>query len=1274
MRKGWREVIFGLVPLLCVGFVASTPAAQSPAAPNPLVRLTIEVGWSSPAKSTTNPSDAPDPELVLELSEGQVADVVACPGSPGGSSSPHHRADGTWTIGAERSGRIRARLETTLGANLRLRAGGQAMLFPIATLLDGPQHSPPQAPMEIIVERLPWDVVSIVLGQGDGIVAPKAKVPVSVGFNILTTDATEADVRCAAELRPSRGGEPVWKRDLHEKVVANSSNPQMFLLSIDVPEAEGTYVLELRTTWEAIPTHEGNSVLSRLIRRGKRGLVGANGGAATRRATLAVVASEPPPLRSLTVISSDQDVDSLDLTRLRGNRPSASGRSALASTGRSIWAVPDEALAEPTRRDRLRGWITRAGGEVANLGPADATGLAWSALELKVPHPGRPHRLSLSVIGGHPSSLGVALVGPGNGGRAHLLLDACASGPPILPEGPPSTYSWLVWPDVHDPVLVLVNRAPIGGSVVQVGPVMLTELADVPAGLAVEPPASGLPRGLGVALGGPDALDRFGGGGEPGDILAAARNLAQYLSYCGASAAVVPETLSDRPRRQALDGQAAEDSLGPDRLAIVLRVLARRDVSLCLELALAGPLPGLPPAGSPEALARGLVRVDRRGLADGPTPSYHPLHPDVVEAMRKYVVAAIEAHKEHARLAGVLIRLGSGATLLGSPDTGFDDTTFTRFVREAFDPETGRNVPGVAAADPGRFALRARFLAGSGRQPWLTWRSKQIAALYGGLAEAVRGASPGLVLTVATPALGESPAGTEARRADQAGLAPSLAWRAVGFDLDDWPEGDHAPVVLRGLSLSGDELAHDLATSPELDAKVAARTARGMLLDSEEVDAVMSPSRGSTRLSLSAQPIDAGPTGDEPLGHALAALDARWMLLAVSAVSGHEERMRRFAKVFRALPAESKPLEPPKIAFGVAVRTVRAGGLTYVVLANDTPYPIRLDTVVNAPATALIHDLGRAARLNPDADASGRHLVLDLLPFGVAAVRIAAPDAKLVSVTPYPSETVMTSMQARYDELSTQLSRLTRGGDKESPHAGPANPGFEPAATKAMALSVSSPASASGSTAPAGWQVTAGATASSVSIDTSQPHSGRGSLRLEVADAPGSVSSDEFSPNVHSALLVRAWLRSDKPDAKVRLWIEGESAGKPYKRVSELLAQPTWAERAVRASDVPPTGLDSVRLRFELLSAGTLWVDDLTIAGGENLSEPERRNARNALLAALQAYKEKRYADFARLAGSHWTRRPGVLLGGGPEGAAADRAGMIRTGDASALPQGRRLR
>ena len=109
----------------------------------------------------------------------------------------------------------------------------------------------------------------------------------------------------------------------------------------------------------------------------------------------------------------------------------------------------------------------------------------------------------------------------------------------------------------------------------------------------------------------------------------------------------------------------------------------------------------------------------------------------------------------------------------------------------------------------------------------------------------------------------------------------------------------------------------------------------------------------------------------------------------------------------------------------------------------------------------------------------------------------------------------------------------------------------------------------------------------------------------------------------------------------------------------------------VRASELHRSGgLESARLRFELLGPGRLWVDDVMVTG-EALSESERLYARRDLTAALFAYRDKKYADFARLAGSHWARN---VASGSPPTVAADRSGVIRTGDASALPPGRRVR
>src|SRR6185312_12961830 len=122
--------------------------------------------------------------------------------------------------------------------------------------------------------------------------------------------------------------------------------------------------------------------------------------------------------------------------------------------------------------------------------------------------------------------------------------------------------------------------------------------------------------------------------------------------------------------------------------------------------------------------------------ADG--AAYHPLNPRVREAMKARVVQSLARRQGGLGFAGVLIRLGRGPTLLGTPDTGMDDDAYARFVTETFGAEVAKEIPGLGTTDPDRFAARSKYLAGVGRMPWLTWRARSIAGLYAELAEAAR--------------------------------------------------------------------------------------------------------------------------------------------------------------------------------------------------------------------------------------------------------------------------------------------------------------------------------------------------------------------------------------------------------------------------------------------------------------------------------------------------------------------------------------------------------
>ena len=147
----------------------------------------------------------------MELSEGRVIDAVAWPPeewrSDGGSQiSAAETArgpgpNGSWRLGNEPQGRVRVRVEAPLDAGVIVRGGDQLRVtLPLLAILEKPQHTPPQSPLMVSVERLAWDSLAVDLGESahDGIVAPGSDVPVSVGFNILWPESAEVAVRTTA--------------------------------------------------------------------------------------------------------------------------------------------------------------------------------------------------------------------------------------------------------------------------------------------------------------------------------------------------------------------------------------------------------------------------------------------------------------------------------------------------------------------------------------------------------------------------------------------------------------------------------------------------------------------------------------------------------------------------------------------------------------------------------------------------------------------------------------------------------------------------------------------------------------------------------------------------------------------------------------------------------------------------------------------------------------------------------------------------------------------
>ncbi len=775
-------------------------------------------------------------------------------------------------------------------------------------LLEGPQRTPAPvggrgrrraAPLGLDRGR-PGDPAA------DGTVEPGAVVPLSVAFNVLTPEPAEVNLRCLAELRPIRGGDPIWRAR-----VARGGRHR-------------------RPRAGQAPARRRGPGAGRDVCPGDQDVLGA----ARRRGG--------DPARPLGPAAAEPVADDLgDPPPDPGHpRPSA-GRGAFAFQGRGsadrrggrrdrpgpIQGASPVGLGPGSRSTRRVGrpgrsprwrWSTPRSATASEAGstgpwptpsrstlaPADSTGLAWSAVGLRVAHPERPHRLTLTVSGGHPASLGVAMVAGGGFGRPG------AGRARRLRLGP------------ADP-----RR---GGA----GDLLLAGLAR----LRGAGPGAGQPRALGPRPGRLDHPDRAGraaAGADPDglgtlaractwpapgrstdsaagddsgrvDPLAQARNLSTYLAHCGASTVVLPEGLADRstearPARaggRGLDrprpARPAAPGPGPSRGDRLGRRRLRR--------------PAARPAGA--RLARGGGR--RAGPARPPRGarrpgSYQPIHPKVREAMARKVAEAVAPRKARPNLAGRPDPARAGLDPAGRPRHG----ARRRRRSPGSSPRRSsrsrrRRVPGQGSSDPGRFEARARYVEGSGRLPWLAWRAE------GSRLDLFR-AGPGRAEGRARrdPGRRRPPAWSPARPATRPGGSTSPgsdpARPGEGWGSTSARTGRPATVPRSSSGGPACRPTTSATTSPPAPSSTTGRRPAdpGRPARGRGVRPRPEPFPIGRALRLTACPMADGPTGDEPLGHALAALDPRRVLIS----STRPSPARRSGSA--GSPGSSSPCQAP---------------------------------------------------------------------------------------------------------------------------------------------------------------------------------------------------------------------------------------------------------------------------------------------------------------------------------------------------------------------------
>ncbi len=1091
----------------------------------------------------------------------------------------------------------------------------------------------------LLVRRAPGDQLRLKFDRDTLVFSPGEAFAVTAEPH-LTGIAPNSSVSFKARLLRAHTDTELWTDERELRVSADGTLPPVGPLEVEIPSSEGVYDLVVELTPWRFPTP---------FRRAK-----------------------PVVVRRLQLVVIESRRDDADETPWRPRleidpaNPGWWDRLKQLSQLKLIPAFAENQLSSGTSQKQL--YNDRP---MIELAPG-----AWHAYPLPIGRAGQPHILEVEYPGDVPQTLGISIVEPNASGVVVPIgLDSGVDVPEPEATDEPGilNHRLIFWPRTKAPFVLLVNRrsdrpAVFGKLRVLDGPQSLP-----PAAVARDNPDGRL---LAAVLDKPLFPENFGAGealdeatGRSLDDWATfylgGKRLVEYLKHVGYNGAVVavacegsalyPSMLLD-PTPKYDTGiflSNGEDARRKDVLEMLLRLFDREGLTLVPSIQFAGPLPALEEARVKNAEAfdglepvdhRGKTWIDQNGTRAGLAPYYNPLNDRVQQAMADVVEELAARYGHHRAFGGVALQLGPDTyAQLPGEMWCYDDTTIAQFQQE-----WRVKVPGKG---PDRFSQRARYLRGEGRQNWLTWRTTVMARFYESLQAALAARRSGARLFLSG---GELFTDRQTRHTLRPTLPPRSdvtdVTRQFGLDpraLENTPgvvmlrPQRHAPLV----SLSDQALNLQLRDDDAFDEQFAEARATASLhiheplplrLESFEERSPFGKDR--TQLWMAAHVSPSAHHNRRRFVHSIATLDPStifdggWMIPL-----GQEDALRELVEVYRRLPAERFQTATPRSSESttqpVVVRTLVRDGRTFIYLVNDAPWPVTVELDLNGPRGCRLEKLGqrRLPPLQPVRDGLRWRVALE--PYDLVGAALTAPNIVVNDwqvTLPAPIED---GLRTRVKEIRARAMALT----EPQPMSVLSNPGFE---------QVEMDDAVTGWIHARGRQVRATA-------DAQAKRSGTRALRLDSQGDVLWVRSQPFEPPRTGRVSVMVWLKiadaSQQPP--LRLAVEGRWLDqRPYYRwqwvgkaprnddtvdVYPLKAQ--WAQYLFHVDNLPLTGLTELRVGFDLMGAGRVWIDDVQVFD-RWFYENERDELLKSIVLANFQIEDKNPLACHRFLDSYWPR------------------------------------
>jgi hypothetical protein len=247
-------------------------------------------------------------------------------------------------------------------------------------------------------------------------------------------------------------------------------------------------------------------------------------------------------------------------------------------------------------------------------------------------------------------------------------------------------------------------------------------------------------------------------------------------------------------------------------------------------------------------------------------------------------------------------------------------------------------------------------------------------------------------------------------------------------------------------------------------------------------------------------------------------------------------------------------------------------------------------------------------------------------------MRITAAGAKVAAVEVRVSDVARAELAARLAELNNRDT---------DPHIYKplANPGFEPLPEQPLLI---------------GWRLLANPGVATAELDGTIPHEGGTCLHVRSNGPLAIVESDSFLTPPTGQFALTAFLRGRNlsPSTEVHMVLQTDGDPGAYRRsriVGGQRPEPEalkdeWRPYAILVKDLPLASQHQMRVRFELVGPGELWIDDakaydlLFPLKFYSNKDPEWVVFQQLIGAAGYHYKHGQLTDCLRYMNGYWPR------------------------------------